>query len=106
MRYVVSVSFRARIVVILELGGAQTLQTVPLHRVVRREKLIDRQAVALAHLLNGDPATEHRCDDRGFPPRSSALGVGRRERHMPHPTRIPPLRQLVARVDDHDVGAN
>jgi len=79
VRYVVSVSFRARIAVILQLSGAQTLQPVPLHRVVPREELIDRQAMALAHLLNGDPATEHGCDDRGFPRRSPTLGVGRRQ---------------------------
>jgi hypothetical protein len=74
--YVISVSFRAQIAVILELGGAQTLQPVPLHRVVPREELVDRHCVALAHLLNGDHAAEHRCDDQGFPPHSPALGVG------------------------------
>lgn len=30
----------------------------------------------LAHLLNGDHAAQHRCDDRGFAPRSPAFGVG------------------------------
>ena len=79
VRYVVSVSFRALIAVILELGGAQTLQPVPLHRVVPREELIDQQAIALAHPLNCDYAALHRCDDRGFPPPSPALGVGRRQ---------------------------
>ena len=78
-RYVVSVSFRARIVIILELGDAQTLQPVPLHRVVPRAELIDRQAIALAYLLNCDYAAQHRCDNRGFTPRSPALGVGRRQ---------------------------
>src|SRR6516165_9015175 len=39
----------------------------------------DSQVITLAHLLNGDPATEHGCDDRGFPRCSPTLGVGRRQ---------------------------
>jgi len=75
--YVVSVSFRARIAVILEFGDLQTLQPVPLHRVVPREELIDRQAIASAHFLNCDHTAQHSCDDRGFPSSSPALGFRR-----------------------------
>ena len=57
----------------------QTLQPVPLHRIVPREEPIDRQAMALGYLLNCDYAAQHRCDNRGFTPRSPALGVGRRQ---------------------------
>jgi len=78
-RYVLSVFFGAQIAEILELGDAQPRQPVPLHRVVPGEELIDRQAIALAHLLNGDHAAQHRRDDRGFAPRSPAFGVGWRQ---------------------------
>jgi len=61
-RYVVSAIFRARIAIILELSDAQILQPVPLHRVVLREELIDRQAIALAHLLDSDYAAQRLID--------------------------------------------
>ena len=63
--------------VILELTDLQTLDTVPLDRVVPRKELFHRQGIAAANLLDCDPAAVHRFDNCALAPRGPALGAGR-----------------------------
>ena len=77
-----SVSLGALVVGIaidLQPGDAETRDAVPVDRALPSEELLDRQVVALAHLIEADHADANRPNDGGLAPHDPALGVGWRE---------------------------
>src|SRR6516164_3597374 len=63
------------VAVVLNARCAQARQAVPVDGALPRQKLIDRQFVALAGFLEAEQPAAHGCDDLGLAPNDPTLGI-------------------------------